>query len=290
MITTSISRFSPSVARNNIISWRSLSILFISTICSWPTSQAYSQAKPTRSTSPSTAVAKPETLTNKGVITMTTAGLTPDIITAKIASSACAFDVSTNSLIALKQAGVSDEVMKAMMSKANGKALSPTKGSLMASTKAPTLEMANHPYLRNKTTGAWSPLEKTTASIKTKATALGYGGVKFMYQIPEEKSPSRLPASDSISFLINAFGAAVPEFVLYQAKPEKGKRAAIGSEYKTFGGMGAGQDNLIFNVIAVGNGLFRLVPTKKLPPGEYFFAGKPVTNGATVDAYAFGVD
>ena len=112
-----------------------------------------------------------------------------------------------------------------------------------------------------------------------------------MYQIPEEKSTIRLAAADSLSFLINTFGSGVPELVLYHAKSENGKRAVVGTQIKSMGGgASAGQDNLNFNVLSVGNGIFRLVPAKKLPPGEYFFSNKSVSNGSTVDAYAFGVD
>lgn len=126
--------------------------------------------------------------------------------------------------------------------------------------------------------------------MKSKLVAMGYGGMKMLFQIPNEKSPTRLAATDSAVFLINTFGTTMPEFVLYHAKPERGSRAAVGAKAGGFNGISSGQDVLTFNVLPVGNGIFRLVPSQKLPPGEYFFAGKPVGNLMTVDAYAFGVD
>lgn len=246
-------------------------------------SSAYAQSK----SKPAAA----ETLTNRSVIALTAAGLSPDIIVAKIASSATSFDLSTNGLLALKQSKVSDAVLKAMLEKPSGRAGAPA-GSATPPTsgKLPKLDIANHPYLHNKQTGAWSPLEKATSSMKSKMIAMGYGGVKFLFQILNEKSPTRLAATDSAVFLINTFGTAIPEFVLYQAKPEKGGRAAVGSKVGGMSGLSSGQDALTFNVLPVSNGIFRLVPSKKLFPGEYFFAGKPVGNVMTVDAYAFGID
>lgn len=235
--------------------------------------------------------ARGETLTNKGVIALTGAGLSPELIVAKMEGSACAFDLSADGLVALKKAGVTDAVLQAMLSRASNKAgATSAKPASPAASKAPKLEFANHPYLRSRATGAWNPLEKATSSMKSKMVAMGYGGVKMLFQIPNEKSPTRLAAADSAVFMLNTFGTAMPEFVLYHAKPEKGNRAAVGAKMGGMSGLKSGEDVLTFNILPMGNGLFRLVPSQKLAPGEYFFAGKPVGNAMTVDAYAFGVD
>jgi hypothetical protein len=54
-------------------------------------------------------------LTNEDVIRMTQLKLGDGVITAKIKSSACSFDTSVNGLSQLKQAGVSDSVLQAMV-------------------------------------------------------------------------------------------------------------------------------------------------------------------------------
>ena len=54
-------------------------------------------------------------LTNDDVIKMTQLKLGDGVITAKIKSSACSFDTSVNGLSQLKQAGVSDTVLQAMV-------------------------------------------------------------------------------------------------------------------------------------------------------------------------------
>lgn len=59
--------------------------------------------------------AQTETLTNSEIILMTKTGLSNELIVRKIKDSSGNYDVSTNALIELKKAGVSDEVIALMM-------------------------------------------------------------------------------------------------------------------------------------------------------------------------------
>ena len=56
-----------------------------------------------------------ETLTNDSIIALTKAGLSEGLIIDKVNSESCNYDVSTDKLIALKQAGVPDSVVGAMV-------------------------------------------------------------------------------------------------------------------------------------------------------------------------------
>ena len=60
------------------------------------------------------AQGKVETLTNDDVIAMLNAGLSPTVIVNKIRTSKANFDLSTNQLIRLKQAGLNDDILQAM--------------------------------------------------------------------------------------------------------------------------------------------------------------------------------
>jgi tetratricopeptide (TPR) repeat protein len=66
-----------------------------------------------------------EMLTNDDVIKMTSLKLGDSVIVAKIKSSACSFDTSVNALAQLKQGGVSDAVLQAMV-EAGGQPIAPT--------------------------------------------------------------------------------------------------------------------------------------------------------------------
>src|SRR4029453_570910 len=57
-----------------------------------------------------------ETLTNESIVAMLKGGLSEAVVLARIRSGPANFDTSTNSLLALKKAGVSDKVIEAMVS------------------------------------------------------------------------------------------------------------------------------------------------------------------------------
>ncbi len=57
-----------------------------------------------------------EVLTNRSVERMVAAGLSPEIITAKIKSSKSDFDVSIDKILELKKKGIHDDIVKAMVS------------------------------------------------------------------------------------------------------------------------------------------------------------------------------
>lgn len=63
----------------------------------------------------------PATLTNKDVSAMIAAGLSPEVVIAKIHSSPCAFDTSPKALEYLKQSGVPNPVILAMVKKSSAK-------------------------------------------------------------------------------------------------------------------------------------------------------------------------
>jgi hypothetical protein len=82
------------------------------------------------------AVSEGEALTNKSVIEMVKIGLSEAIITKKIKSSSAAFDTSIASLRALKEAGVGDSVIEAMMA-AGERSQSPAVSVPTAAATAP---------------------------------------------------------------------------------------------------------------------------------------------------------
>jgi hypothetical protein len=65
----------------------------------------------------SAALSAQQTLNNDAVIKLTRAGLTPDLIITTINASPGTYDTSTDALIMLKKAGVSDKVVTALLAK-----------------------------------------------------------------------------------------------------------------------------------------------------------------------------
>jgi hypothetical protein len=102
-----------------------------------------------------------QALNNDSIIKMVKAGLTDDVIVATINANSGAYDTSPDGLIALKQAGVSDKVIGAIVAKGPGSAPDSTASStLNASAPAAPLPpgVDNIGIYYKDTGGNWQPL------------------------------------------------------------------------------------------------------------------------------------
>jgi hypothetical protein len=74
-------------------------------------------------------VSKPEILSNDNVLGMVKAGLSQDLIVTTIVHNGCSFQLDVDHLIALKQASVPDQVVRAMAAKDCQPGINPAKAS-----------------------------------------------------------------------------------------------------------------------------------------------------------------
>jgi hypothetical protein len=118
------------------------------------------------------AVQGRERLDNEAVVAMTKAGLSPTAIVSKIQTSGSAFDVSTEALIRLKQEGVADEVIEAMLAAAN----EPSEPGVDVAPQGSRLRRVTTPGL-----GSASPPEPFPADIGPNYAP----GIYLLKQFPE---------------------------------------------------------------------------------------------------------
>jgi hypothetical protein len=103
---------------------------------------------------PSAGTASSAGLTVDGVISLLGAGISDDLIIAKIQKSGQAFDLSTDDMVRLKKAGASDAVMKAMMSATPARAtVSAVPVAGPNATLAPSADVAPNPVAENPNMG-----------------------------------------------------------------------------------------------------------------------------------------
>lgn len=226
------------------------------------------------------AQAQTETLTNKSITDLVKAGLDKSIILTTINNANAKFDVSATSLVALKNAKVDDDIIAAMVAKANGGsvAASATAGNIISGNYS----LLNNPYYQGK------PLEKVQGSTRNKTRMLGYGGANVQVEVSGEHATIRIPSGSALSFVVNTGGAA-PELALYKADSEKGKRIALFAKARVFSGMKEGESTLPVNIASLGNGLYEITTNATLETGEYLFVSRNVSGG-NIDTYGFGVD
>lgn len=122
--------------------------------------------------------AQNETIGNKTVIDMSRSGLPVEIILKKIALSRAAFDISTAALIELKTAGVSDEVIAAMMARAEIEE-TPASGRTLVAGAAGEVTFSE--------SGPTSPRSRTELLTAAKTIAFGKSSLQPSRQALEKE-------------------------------------------------------------------------------------------------------
>jgi hypothetical protein len=240
----------------------------------------------------SVAIAQ-EAMTNDEVISLTKAGLSPSIIIGKIRSSAPGFDLSTNSLIALKQAGVSDDVVAAMLEAKSGKSvtITPVEGPAVDPTD-PMVRRNYGIYLYELLKGrrVMTQLRPTvsaqnrTGGVFTNSITYGITKIKQKANLPGRNADLQIPRTrpifyfylDSTTGGLNT-ASGIPsdpnEFMLVRFNQRSDNREVTIAKQNAFGGKGGLSDEYVvpFDSEDLGNGIFRVTPREELKKGEYGF-------------------
>jgi hypothetical protein len=258
-----------------------------------------------------TPTAAQETLTNESIVAMLKGGLSEAVVLARIRSGPANFDTSTNSLLALKKAGVSDKVIEAMVSApksapaaaaapapAPAPAAAPPSGSAPAPSvsasarssaggAAVTLPRDSIYHLNGAKYTELQPqvieIEMNTAFFSQKSEVV-LGGRKAEYRITD-KQPQ------FYSYY------APTEALLVKLKPGDSKNdrnLKMGSGgFHPFGGSSRqgvrSEDRIAVKSEREANGFYRISPAGPLPAGEYGFI---VLSGTSAGGrmFDFGVD
>lgn len=232
-----------------------------------------------------------EVLTNDTVVAMKKGGLADAVILAKIRASQAKFDVSTPALIRLKEAGLSDQIIEAMVSHA-GPGRPPATGTAPAATPGPSgLPAASRESIFHAIGDKYVELMAAVSSVETNfavftaKSELVLKGRKAEYRIADRKP-----------VFFSAF--APNEVPLVKLKPgdshddrnlkiSKGSFAPFGGTHK-FGVRS--EDKVDVASEKDPRGFFRITPREPLTPGEYGFI---LTQGFATGSgkiYDFGVD
>lgn len=243
------------------------------------------------------ASAQDETMTNDEVISLTKAGLAGSIIIGKIRTSKTNFDMSTDALIKLKQAGVGDDVVAAMLEAKSGKSGSSSSGAApVMSTGDPSDPMSKHGYgiyFYEETDGQRkmtqlqpnvSGQNRTGGAFTASITPFGLGKVKTKANLPGRNASLQLKTTQPVFYfyldtssggLNTASGipSSPNEFTLVRFNQRSDNREVTISKTNSWGGKGGLSDEYVVPLKAedLGNGIFRITPGIDLKKGEYGF-------------------
>ena len=257
-----------------------------------------------------------EGITNADVVKMVKAGLGEPVVIAAIrGAKKTAFDVSTDSLVALKTAGVSDTVIAVMLDPA---AIAAPGATATAAPTPPAPDpndpMAPHDAGVYIDVGSASPrlLAMEPTSFKqgksggffTSAMTMGIKKMKWKAVVRSPRAAQRTQSgSPSFYFYFDRkstidAGATNPsEFVLARMGQKDDSRELIVGQAGAFGASSGtrDKDTVEFRTEKLGPGVFKVTPAESLKPGEYCFflasgASNPSQAGATGHLFDFGVD
>lgn len=242
-------------------------------------------------------LAQDEVMTNEEVISLAQAGLSPSIIVNKIRTSKSKFDLSTDSLIKLKKAGISDDIVGAMLAANTGTTTTtnPVGTTSTVSNGDPNDPMTPHNfglYLYEEKDGARKLTQMTpnvsaqnrTGGLFTSSLTYGLGKVKTKANLPgttanlqlKEATPTFYFYLDNKSGGLNT-ASGIPstpnEFTLVRFNVRSDNREVTIAKGNAFGTKGGLSDEYVvaFDAQDMGNGIFKVTPKITLKNGEYGF-------------------
>ena len=238
--------------------------------------------------------AQDEVMTNEEVISLSKAGLSPSIIVGKIRSGQTNFDLSTDSLIKLKQAGVSDDIVTAMLEAKSGKSTS-ANSPTMAGGGDPNDPMSKHSYgiylyeVRGEQRKMTQLAPNVSAQNRTGGTftsSLTYGisKVKVKSNLPGRNASLQIKDTQPVFYFyldVSSGGlntaSGIPstpnEFAMIRFNQRSDNREVTIGKANAFGAKGGLSDEYVvqFNAEDLGNGVFKVTPAAPLRTGEYGF-------------------
>ena len=254
-----------------------------------------------------TVVAADDKLTNTSVIEMHKLGLGDSVVVEKIKNSACTFDVSLDALKQLKDAGISDPVIQAMISAGAPKPAATEKTvAPMGDPNDPKAAHESGIWLYEESDGKPKMTKLTPSTFQDVRNFTGFADVKtrgilagmtatlqltdskpvFCFYFDKTQSEGLDSTTVGIS---NPDDFALVEMQVRKSKAER--RLEVGKA-----GMGGGHMGLnkrdVRDVATdkLAEGIYKVTPLTPLKPGEYAFVYRRAGNLMGGKVYDFGVD
>jgi len=242
-----------------------------------------------------------DAMNNDEVISLTKAGLAGSVIIGKIRASKTNFDMSTDALIKLKQSGVGDDVVAAMLEAKSG--LSSKPAAVVNTSGAATVNPSGDPndpmskhcygiyhYEERDSVRKMSQLkpnvsaQNRTGGLFTSQLTYGIGKVKTKANLPGRNATLQLTTTAPVFYFyldVSSGGlntaSGIPsdpnEFTLVRFNIRSDNREVTIGKQNAFGGKGGLSDEYVvqFKAEDLGNGIFRITPAAALTKGEYGF-------------------
>lgn len=215
------------------------------------------------------ATATAQTMTNQTVVDLAKAKMSDDVIISAVNGGAPGFDTSAKGLITLKNAGVSDRVIQAVIARSSGGGS--TGGAVTNGVNPEEVIVIDNDVAR--------PMQYLTPQIRTAARALGFGGVAQYASLRSISATLRV--SSQPTFQIAVPNNAQPEsyFTLanFATRNNGTREVMIGGGYLSYSS-GIHKDRVVATTsqkapdqskAPVNFTIYEIKPVSQLPRGEY---------------------
>lgn len=256
-----------------------------------------------------------EVLNNQTVVSLVQAGLGSESVIAKIKASAGTYDTSTSALIALKQANVPDAVIAAMVDRST----SPVLANATADNASPNPLAPHSPgiyLLEPAGAGRMHRIDATVSNQTKSSNMLGYvmtSGISSMRMksvIPNPFARVRTSGRRPVFYFylnpkgvmaevsqfgspLNAVANSPNEFSLLRLDQKKDRREVSIGSFNAFSGIKTGvrdKARIAFSYEDVAPGVYKVIPSADLPPGEYgYILSMTSTGGAGARVFDFSI-
>jgi hypothetical protein len=252
-----------------------------------------------------------QSLNNDAVVKLVKAGLSEDLIISTINTQPGTYDTSTDGLIALKGAGVSDKVVSAIIAKAAGSAPAVTAPAAPApAAQDPDDPMASHDpgvYLMTATQeGKRKMVFIDRVGAGREKLHRGFVSASRNAEIPGPRAATRTADANPVFYMYFPSTSNIgdersisspTQFSLLSLEAKKDHRETKVAKAAMFRGFSYGNDakkTSLFRAERMRPYAYRVTVSANLSAGEYAFIASTTmagsAQGATVVIYDFGVD
>ena len=240
------------------------------------------------------APAKSKTLTNSSIVRMVGAGLSDNLILEAIAAQPGEYTTDADSLVDLKDAGVSERVITSMINKGRKRLTAEPTASSDDPPPAPISEVSEIGAYYKDRNGTWQPLQTEVVHIKSggwlKSTAT-HGIIKQDRNGRLNGRESKLALQAPVEILIYAAPSvdiAEYDFLRFRINSDNREfRSITGGVFHSTGG--AERDDVPFHPIKDGARTWRFTVDHAVGGGEYGILPPGtgnVTNGGKIYTFA----
>ena len=235
-------------------------------------------------------------LTNRSISDMVDIGFSDDVIIAKIKTSSCLFDTDIETLKSLKESGVSNEVITAMIESTslsvNNSAIGKQNSGIYVKIGKDLKRLYPTPFSGGSTNTLGSALTYGIASSDVKTIMLGAHS-KNVIKTQNPEFYFRFNYGDNLNSANWWFSTASSpsEFILIKLETKGDKREMYTGSANVYTGTswGINEKSIVkFTIETLSDYEFKVIPEKPLPAGEYCFIYQGmIPQGGYVNMSAF---